>query len=90
MADVLVQDTSILVDQQRGDPRAASYVTSLRQRNTLSIHPITAAEMLAGALDRAGLARTKAMLSYHSSGYSRCGISISSPVWASCSDTRLA
>lgn len=58
MADRLVIDTSVLIDFRRDRPHAAPFVLALLNKDAASIHPVSAAEMLDGVLDREDLRRT--------------------------------
>ena len=62
MADVLVLDTSVLIEHERGAVAAATYVTNLIRKNTAAVHPVTGAELLFGARDRSHLRAVQTML----------------------------
>lgn len=62
MGSVLVLDTSVLIDHERGSAAAAEYVAPLLRRNVAAIHPVTQAELLFGAQDRSHLARVRTMI----------------------------
>lgn len=62
MAELVVLDTSVLIDHERGNPLASGYISELVRRNAAALHPVTRGELVFGARDRAHLARIQVML----------------------------
>ena len=56
MADALLIDSTVLIDEQRGEARARAFLEPLLTRGAALIHPVSAAEALAGVNDRRELA----------------------------------
>ncbi len=55
---MLIIDTSVLIDHRRNHADAVPFVLGLLNKHVASIHPVSAAEMLDGALNRADMRRT--------------------------------
>lgn len=62
MADALVVDATILIDQLRGVRAATEYLAPLLNRRVVVLHPAVHAEVLSGARDRRHLALLDAAL----------------------------
>lgn len=56
VADGLVVDATVLIDQLRGVPAAVEYISPLLNRHLVVLHPAVHAEVLTGARDRRHLA----------------------------------
>jgi predicted nucleic acid-binding protein len=61
MAETLI-DTAVIVDVLRGKPRALQYLNSKLQAGEAMLHPLVAAEVLAGARNRSELRNFKKFL----------------------------
>ncbi len=56
MAEALLIDSTVLIDEHRGDARARTYLEPLLVGGAGLIHPVSAGEVLGGAKDRTELA----------------------------------
>lgn len=66
MAERLVIETSVLVDYQRRVPAARIVVDKLAEKDAVTVHPVSAAEMLVGARDQPNMLETLRFLaSFH-------------------------
>lgn len=62
MAELLVVDTSVLIDVRRNVSHAVEYVAELAARRLAAIHPVSVGEMLDGVLNRRHLDETMEFL----------------------------
>jgi hypothetical protein len=58
MADLLVIETTVLIDNHREDSLASAYVDALLAKEVAVVHPVSAAEMLEGVRNQQNLIET--------------------------------
>jgi len=59
----IVLDTSVLIEHERSVPAASQCISELLVRGGLAIHPVTRAELVAGARSKAQLVAIRTMIS---------------------------